>query len=133
MNRMPNQSESMNLRTDEQTDRPIHTTLAIDNIIVARAQARARARRPERWTARCKSGYAYRTDRGQWRKQWHTCNQPCRKGMLMCEQCLSAEVVPTLAVERSRVWTGVVDACRLVVGLVGLMWGKGRTVVAEVR
>jgi len=37
------------------------------------------------WTARCKSDYQF----GR-----HTCRKTCRRGMLMCDDCLSAEVIP---------------------------------------
>ena len=39
------------------------------------------------WTARCKSGYLFETGAPR-------CNRPAPRGMLLCSECLSAEVVP---------------------------------------
>jgi hypothetical protein len=39
------------------------------------------------WTARCKSGYEF---------NGHVCQQVTRRGALLCDDCLSAVVLPTV-------------------------------------
>jgi hypothetical protein len=39
------------------------------------------------WTARCKSGYEF---------NGHVCQQVTRRGALLCDECLSAEVIPSV-------------------------------------
>jgi hypothetical protein len=38
------------------------------------------------WTARCKSGYEF---------NGHVCQQVTRRGALLCDSCLSAEIIPS--------------------------------------
>jgi hypothetical protein len=59
-----------------------HTNMTANNIEVRTKTARVA------WTARCKSGYEYRG---------RTCQRATRRGALLCDECLHAEVIPAVA------------------------------------
>lgn len=77
------------------------------------------------WTARCKSGYQFRSARTG---KLATCNKVCSRGQLLCSDCHSAVVVPQVA-QVSNLWNWYARVYQTVASMIRVQV----RVLAEVR